>query len=233
MAEVTMIYLPVGEHGEDQGVDEYLAAGHTRDDLLALRTTELREPPESEEDDLAEPETQSAYLVRYAEEGELFHTPDGKAFATVPVEDHRETHAVRSADFKLWLQRRFYVEFDRPPGSQALQDALGTIEAKARFDGEEHEVHVRVAEHEGAVYVDLANDEWEAVKITSEEVEIVSDPPVRFRRRQGMLALPHPPLRVGRLTRSGALSTSRMPRTGYCWRLGWFRSSDLQDRILF
>ena len=45
MAEVTQIYLPAGEHGEDQGVDEYLTAGHTVDDLLALRTPELREPP--------------------------------------------------------------------------------------------------------------------------------------------------------------------------------------------
>lgn len=192
MTEVTLIYLPFGEHGADQGVDEYLASGRTVDDLFALRTDELREPPEGGDDDFAEPDTQSAFLVRYTEEGELFHTPDKDAFATVPVEDHYETHAVGSVDFKRWLQRRFYVEFGRPPRSQALQDALGTIEAKARFDGTEHEVYVRVAEHEGAIYVDLANEAWEAVKITSERVEVVSDPPVRFRRRKGMLALPHP-----------------------------------------
>jgi DNA polymerase I-like protein with 3'-5' exonuclease and polymerase domains len=62
----------------------------------------------------------------------------------------------------------------------------------ALFEGLEHDVNVRVAAHEGAVYVDLANDAWEAAKITSEGVEIVSDPPVRFRRRKGMLELPYP-----------------------------------------
>lgn len=73
-----------------------------------------------------------------------------------------------------------------------MQDAIGVLEGQALFEGEEHEVHVRVAEHGNVVYIDLANDAWEAVKITSEGVEVVADPPVRFRRRKGMLALPHP-----------------------------------------
>jgi DNA polymerase I-like protein with 3'-5' exonuclease and polymerase domains len=105
---------------------------------------------------------------------------------------HRETHAVRSKAVRLWLQRRFYEEHGKPPGAQALQDALGVLEAKGLFEGLEHDVNVRVAGHEGAVYVDLANDAWEAAKITPEGVEIVSDPPVRFRRRKGMLELPYP-----------------------------------------
>lgn len=36
------IYLPGGPHGEKVGVDDFLAAGHTLDDLLALATAELR-----------------------------------------------------------------------------------------------------------------------------------------------------------------------------------------------
>jgi hypothetical protein len=139
-----------------------------------------------------EPDTQAAILVRYAEVGDLFHSPDREAFATVSIEGHRETHAVKSTDFKLWLQRRFYEQFGKPPGAQALQDALGVIKAKALFDGEEHEVHVRVAENKNAIYVDLANDEWEAVEITAKGWRVVSDPPVRFRRHKGMLKLPHP-----------------------------------------
>ncbi|MDP9474951.1 MAG: DNA polymerase [Actinomycetota bacterium] len=191
MAEVTLIYLPLGDHGQDQGVDEYLAAGHTEDDLLALRTPELRDPPEGD-DGPDGPNTQSAVLVRFGEEADLFHSPDGETYATVEAEGHRETHAVRSKGLRLWLVHRFYEQFGKPPGPQALQDALGVLEAKALFEGEEHPVYVRVAEHEGAVYVDLTNEAWEAVKITPEGFEVVSDPPVRFRRRKGMLALPHP-----------------------------------------
>jgi hypothetical protein len=50
-AEVWVIYLPHGEDSEKQGVNEYLVAGHTIDDLLAHTTTELREPPWDDEDE--------------------------------------------------------------------------------------------------------------------------------------------------------------------------------------
>ncbi|MDP9478807.1 MAG: hypothetical protein M3R38_24520, partial [Actinomycetota bacterium] len=191
MAEVAVIYLPPAEGGGKQGVDDFLAAGHSVDELLDFATSKLREPPEGACEETL-PDTHSAVLARYAEEADLFHTPDGEAYATFPVGEHRETHAIRSKGLRLWLQRRFYEEFGRPPGAQALQDALGVAEAKALFEGEEISVHVRVAEHEGAIYVDLANDRWEAVRITERGWEIVSDPPVRFRRRKGMLPLPRP-----------------------------------------
>ncbi|MDP9478789.1 MAG: DNA polymerase, partial [Actinomycetota bacterium] len=192
MAEITFIYLPVGQHGADQGVDEYLVSGRTVDDLLALRTSELRDPPEGDADGPDGPDTQSAVLVRFGEEADLFHSPDGEAYATLETEGHRETHAIKSRDFKLWLKHRFYERFGKPPGSQALKDALEVLEAEALFEGEEHPVHIRVAEHDGAIYVDLVNNAWKAVQITPEGFKLVSDPPVRFRRRKGMLALPNP-----------------------------------------
>ena len=191
MAEVAMIYLPSTEGGGKQGVDDFLATGHSVDDLLSHATSELREPPAGTFEE-TQPDTQSAVLVRYTEEAELFHTPDGEAYVAVVVDEHRETHAVRSKALKLWLQRRFYEEFGRPPGAQPLQDAFGVVEAKALFEGEEIPVHVRVAEHDGAIYVDLVNDRWEVVEITDRGWKIVADPPVRFKRLKGMKPLPYP-----------------------------------------
>lgn len=139
MAEVKVIYLPSGKGGRKQGVDDYLAAGHDVDDLLALTTEVLREPITGEEA-REDPETQSAFLVRCAEEADLFRTPDDEAFVTFVVDEdrvRRETHRVRSKTTKLWLQRRFYREHNKPPGAQALQEALDVLESKARFDGEE------------------------------------------------------------------------------------------------
>ena len=49
---VRVVYLPPGEGGAKQGVDDFLVAGNTVDDLLSLATTELREPPPDEEEDL-------------------------------------------------------------------------------------------------------------------------------------------------------------------------------------
>lgn len=136
--------------------------------------------------------TQAELLIRCAAGAEFFHTPAGDAYATVPVGDHRETHPIKSRGSRRWLVHAYFENYERPPGAQALQDALGFLEACAQFDGPEREVHVRVAEHDGAIYVDLANERWEAVKISNGNWQVISDPPVRFRRPRGMLPLPVP-----------------------------------------
>jgi hypothetical protein len=125
---------------------------------------------------------------------ELFHTPAGDTYAFMPVGDHGETHQIKSKGFRRWLVRTYFAEQDRPPGAQALQDALGLLEARAQFDGTEREVHVRVAEHGGAIHVDLANERWEVVEITAGGWRVMPGEraPVRFRRPRGMLALPTP-----------------------------------------
>jgi hypothetical protein len=160
------------------------------------REQEQSEPEETEE----RKPTQAELLVRCAEGAEVFHTPAGDAYATIPVGDHRETHPIKSKGFRRWLVRAFFERYDRPPGAQALQDALGLLEARAQFDGPERDVHVRVAEHGGNIYVDLANEQWEAVEISTRGWRVVSSEatPVRFRRPRGMLPLATP-ARGGRL----------------------------------
>ena len=66
------------------------------------------------------------------------------------------------------------------------------LEGKARFQGGQHEIFVRVAFHEGRLFLDLCNQDWEAVEITPVGWQVVTDVPVRFRRRRGMRALPKP-----------------------------------------
>jgi len=44
-ARVSLIYLPPGPNGEKVGLDDFLAAGHSTDELLALATDELCTPP--------------------------------------------------------------------------------------------------------------------------------------------------------------------------------------------
>jgi hypothetical protein len=47
-AEVLVVYLPSGEGGSKTGLDDFLAGGRTRDDLLALATRQFRHPDSSE-----------------------------------------------------------------------------------------------------------------------------------------------------------------------------------------
>src|ERR671921_830038 len=132
-------------------------------------------------------------IIRYAREGAwLFHSPDGTAYAAVDVDGHLETHAIRSVRFRDWILIRFLRQRGRAPNSQLLNDALNTIRAIAVYHGPEMPVFVRVAEHEGDVYIDLGNENWDAVRVTREGFEVVSRPPVGFVRKAGFARLPYP-----------------------------------------
>jgi energy-coupling factor transporter ATP-binding protein EcfA2 len=136
--------------------------------------------------------SQATRLVDLAAEVGLFHTADGRAFATFAVGEHRERALVKSKAFRGHLRRLFYSQSGTAPNGPAVQDALAVLEAKALYEGDQHEVHVRLAEHEGVIYLDLCNEDWELVEITASRWRIITDAPVRFRRARGMLPLPRP-----------------------------------------
>jgi hypothetical protein len=192
---------------DPEGFEEWLCgviegAKPLASDLTAKRTHRGGEPDsygaedEAASEDEAEERkpTQAELLVRCASGADLFHTPAGDSYVTVPVRGHRETHPMKAKGFRRWLVRAYYERYGRPPTNQALQDALTLLEARALFDGSEREVYVRVAGHAGNIYIDLVNEGWEVVEITPAGWRVVSgeDTPVRFRRPRGMLALPTP-----------------------------------------
>ncbi len=140
------------------------------------------------------PRTQSETLIAYAASAELFHAPDGEAYATVGVGGHRETCPLKSGRFTRWLTRSFYREAGKAPSAQALTDARATIGAMAAFDGPELPIFVRVAGHEEAVYLDLCNEDWEVAEITASGWRVLPSEavPVRFVRRDNAAPLPRP-----------------------------------------
>jgi hypothetical protein len=135
---------------------------------------------------------QADILIELANAAELFHTPDRTGFADMNINGHRETWPIRSKGFRHWLARRYYEERRGAPSSEALQSALNVIEAKAHFDAVERIVHVRIGGAEGRVYLDLGDGLWRAIEISPDGWQVVSTPPVRFRRAAGMLPLPVP-----------------------------------------
>jgi hypothetical protein len=149
-------------------------------------------PPTASGKGTGEELTQQEILLTIAAAAELFHTPDEECYARFPVNGHYETWAIRSKGFKRWLSHGFYKYAGKGPNAESLQAALNVLEAQAQFDGAERPVWVRVAEHEGNIYLDLGNPAWEAVKITPKGWEVIADPPVCFRRSRSMLPLPYP-----------------------------------------
>ena len=112
--------------------------------------TELADQADQDAGDLGddgEPESQSTVAANLAADWDLWHTPAGDAFATVPVAEHAETWPIKSQTFKRYVAKQFFEAEGKAINSDALSAALNLMEANALFDGEEHDVHVRVAEH--------------------------------------------------------------------------------------
>ena len=136
--------------------------------------------------------TQSQRLVGLTDSLELWHTSALEALVTLEINGHEEHWPVRSRGFNEWLARRFYTEYGSVPNSQAKQDASLVIEGQAIYEGDTHESAVRLAERDGVIYLDLANEGWEAVEITSTGWSIIPSSPVKFMRKKGMQELPRP-----------------------------------------
>src|SRR5215468_1739319 len=88
--------------------------------------------------------------------------------------------------------RRHYEATRTAASAAAINSALDLFEAQAQFEGPERAVHVRLAEHAGQIYLDLADECWRAVEIGPDGWRVIASPPVRFRRAAGMLPLPVP-----------------------------------------
>src|SRR5208337_1968883 len=78
------------------------------------------------------------------------------------------------------------------PGGRAIRAVLEIFEARALFDGPEFQVHLRVAQEAGKLYLDLCDRAWRAVEIDTEGWRIVDRPAPKFRRSRGSQPLPEP-----------------------------------------
>ena len=157
----------------------------------ALGGRKFYEPPGGAGDGKKSQATRLVELVLSAG-AELFHAPDQTCYATVPDGDHNETWPLGSSGMKNRAKHLFFKKYQKAPSAQAVVDAFGVLEGKALFEGQEREVHVRVAGHDGKIYLDLSDDRWQAVEIDKDGWRVINNPPVRFRRVKTMLPLPTP-----------------------------------------
>ena len=151
----------------------------------------LRQPARSED---LEWQSKADRLIGLALDAglELFHDPDQQGWASVRVDTHWENYPIRARAFQLFLLRIYYLNTGESPGAQAIRAAAELFEARALFDGEECQVHLRVAGHGGRLYLDLCDRAWRAVEIDVEGWRVVDRPPAKFRRPRGSQPLPEP-----------------------------------------
>lgn len=133
-------------------------------------------------------ESQADILIRVSEEAEFFQNDLGEAYAAVTLNGHKEVLKVKNKKFKMWLTKQYFDATKRAPGSDAMNQALGVMEMKAAFEGDEHRLQLRVAEKDGAFYYDLANEDWSVVKVEPRSCQVLKDAPILFTRNKNTKA---------------------------------------------
>jgi hypothetical protein len=164
--------------------EEFTAIGF---DAKLESQTEAKEEPEKEDKG-----TIAERVLKLAFAAEYFCTPDKATYADIRVDGCRETHSIRSRAFRLWLTGEFYDSEEKAINANAMAEVLGVLDAKAVRSKVVREVHLRTAEHDGKIYLDLGSPDWSAIEVDTHGWRIIAEPPVRFTRPESLLALPTP-----------------------------------------
>lgn len=117
---------------------------------------------------------------------------DGDTFA-VPKRGPKVVSTLRGGKHSLraTLAREYYRLHKRAAPQQALADALLVLDGDAQQTAPVN-LHLRVAQHDGAVWLDLGCSEGKAVRIDGHGWQVVERAPVLFRRTALTGVLPVP-----------------------------------------
>ena len=155
---------------------------------IKLSDLEALIKPEREE----EQSTTERLLDIAKEQCEFFHDKDKEPYAVFIAHGVRQCYHLQSKGFREWLANELYKADDTAPADNILNATINALIGQAKFDGEEKSVYMRVAKHDSAYWLDLCNDKWQAVKITSTGWQVINGPDVFFTRGDNMRPLPLP-----------------------------------------
>src|SRR3954447_3429578 len=122
----------------------------------------------------------------------FLHTPDGRTFVDLVIDQSRETWPVRSDRFRMYLDRLYFNKTGRAPRAKELRSSINLCDDFARYEAAEQHVSLRVGSANGKLYLDLADEKGRVVEISSAGWWIPPISPVPFERLPAMRALPVP-----------------------------------------
>jgi transposase InsO family protein len=82
------------------------------------------------------------------------------------------------------LRQQYYERTRDAPSPAALNAALNVLETQAQFDSPQHKVWLRLAEQDGLIYLDLA-DEWMSAGVASKSAPMDGGSPRTLRSDSG------------------------------------------------
>lgn len=155
-------------------------------DIYEPERQESTAAKDADKEDKEAKETQAEALIRLGSASKFLHDSLDQAYALVSIDNHKEITKIKSRKFKLWLQKLYYDETKKAPAAEYMNQALGVLEARAIFEGEECILHKRVAEQNGIYYYDLSDKACRVVQITAEGCVILKEPPNLFQKTKNL-----------------------------------------------
>ena len=107
-----------------------------------------------------------------------------------PVFGRNEIDGLRSSRFKAWLAAKYFDAMQEEPKQADIEGALLLLAVTAEFSPP-RKLHTRIGTVGGKIYLDLCNEERQAVEIDADGWRVVDEPPLWF-LRGSMKALPAP-----------------------------------------
>ena len=123
---------------------------------------------------------------------QLFHDQHDMPYIRVKQKNANVIFPIKSRSFKVWLANLLWKEANKAPSADALAGALNVLQAKALYEGQKHTLFNRVAPAPDGLWIDMADKNWRAIKVTAAGWQIVDNPPILFKRfsHQKPLATP-------------------------------------------
>ncbi len=109
----------------------------------------------------------------------FFHTSYKEGYAAIKG-DGREVLKLRSKSFKQFIAYHVYKNFGRFISSDTINNVIQLLEGKAIFDGEQYDLHTRIANYGDAIWYDLGDGS--AVHLDKSGWRVSATPPILFKR---------------------------------------------------
>jgi len=170
---------------------------------------------EKTDTDSRETESQGDKLVRLFLDKNpiLFH--DERRVPCVRFQNSpKQTQRLKTTEVRTKLAGLLWEIENKVPGSEALASALNVLHHLA-LEGPMQLLHNRVAWQDESIWLDLTDQNWNAIRITKCGWTIESEPPILFRRYPSQLPLTEP------------------AQTGDPWKLLDYVNIREKDRLLF
>lgn len=122
----------------------------------------------------------------------LFKDNSDIAFIEFKTDGQILTVQMSSRRAKSWIRKMHYDLNSKTISNQMFSEVHATLEAMAIYDGKTKEVHLRYCRYGEDVYLNLANEKGQVVRINKNGYELTNAPPISFQKTSLEVAMPVP-----------------------------------------